>query len=108
MSLDRNAAAADERYLQRRWEELPGDDRAASFLLADLLDAQDRLAREELGFARAQVDYTLNLTRLNRAQGTLVKRERIELVPACEDGLPAILFQQRPPAYESLPPATDE
>ncbi len=88
------AADADVRYLQRRWEELPGDDRAASFLLADLLDAQDRLVLEEFGFARSHVDYGMSLNRLNRATGTLLKFEQIELIHASEDCLPKILFEK--------------
>ena len=36
------AAQIDVDYLQRRWELLPGEDRAASFLLEDLIDSQDQ------------------------------------------------------------------
>ena len=71
-------AESDAQYLHRRWESLPGDDRAASFLLEDLLDAQDRLAFEESGFALAQVEYTLSFTRLNRATGTLLRHQQID------------------------------
>jgi outer membrane protein TolC len=71
------AAEADVRYLQRRWELLPGDDRSASFLLEDLLDAQDRLAFEETGLAQAQVDYARSLLELKRATGTLLHRDAI-------------------------------
>ncbi|QDU99018.1 TolC family protein [Lignipirellula cremea] len=88
------AADSDVCYLQRRWEELPGDDRAASFLLADLLDAQDRLVLEEFGFSRSHVDYTLSLTRLKRATGTLLQYEEIELVKTEADCLPVIEFQK--------------
>lgn len=88
------AAEIDVQYLQRRWEELPGDDRAASFLLADLLDSQDRLAFEELGFASAQVDYALSLTKLNRATGTLLKHERVEAIEAYQECLPMLLYEK--------------
>ncbi len=101
------AAEIDVSYLQRRWEELPGDDRAASFLLADLLDSQDRLVQEEFGFARAQVVYTVSLTRLNRATGTLLKHEQIELVKASIEYLPTILFEKST-GLESLPPITND
>jgi len=86
------AAESDAGYLQRRWELLPGDDRSASFLLEDLLDAQDRLSAEESGFAKSQVDYALSLTRLNRATGTLLQREQIELLHGTADCLPAAFF----------------
>jgi len=86
------AAESDAGYLQRRWELLPGDDRSASFLLEDLLDAQDRLSVEESGFAKSQVEYALSLTRLNRATGTLLQREQIELLHGNADCLPAAFF----------------
>ncbi len=104
------AAETDVNYLQRRWEELPGDDRAASFLLEDLLDSQDRFAFEEMGFARAQVDYTVSLTRLNRATGTLLKQERVEILPAHVEGLPAIEFERSGGGghIETVPPPRHE
>ncbi len=88
------AAEADMAYLQQRWERVPGEDRAASFMLEDLLDAQDRLAAEEGDFARAQANYTLSLTKLKRATGTLLQHQQIEHVQATEDGLPTILFER--------------
>ena len=52
--------------------------------MEDLLDAQDRLAAEEFAFAQAQVEYTLSLSRFQRAIGTLLQREpvhRHEVLP---------------------------
>jgi outer membrane protein len=88
------AAQSDASYLQRRWESLPGDDRAASFMLEDLLDSQDRLATAEFDFTRAQVEYTLSLTYLNRATGSLLKQEQVEMVRGRKGGLPTIMFQK--------------
>jgi outer membrane protein TolC len=88
------AAQSDASYLQRRWESLPGDDRAASFMLEDLLDSQDRLANAEFNFTRAQVDYTLSLTYLNRATGSLLKQEQVEMVRGSLCGLQTIMFQK--------------
>jgi outer membrane protein TolC len=96
------AAILDVQYFQRRWELLPGDDRAASFLLEDLLDAQDRLALAEHAFVRAQVEYTVNLTRLNRATGILLKHEQIHLLRGDDGCLPVIRFEK--PAPQSPPP----
>jgi outer membrane protein TolC len=101
------AEGANVAYLQGRWERLAGDDRAASFILEDLLDAQDRLAIAESGFAQAQVEYTLSLTRLNRATGTLLKHEHIHGVRRCDRCLPTILFEKTV-TLESLPPPNDE
>jgi hypothetical protein len=102
------AARADVQYAARRWEMLPGDDRSASFLLEDLLDAQDRLALEEFGFAAAQRDYAVSLTALNRAMGTLLHQQQIEPVRMCQDGLPFLQFERIQgvlPTPEELPPA---
>ncbi|MFV1965126.1 MAG: TolC family protein [Pirellulaceae bacterium] len=49
------ATQAEVDYLQDRWTRLPGDDRSASFLLEDLLRAQDRLADAEFSFAEVQI-----------------------------------------------------
>ena len=71
------AAENDVSYLQRRWELLPGEERAASFALEDLLDSQDRLNNEEFGFVQAQINYTLSLATLQRAMGTLLQQEHV-------------------------------
>jgi outer membrane protein TolC len=82
------AAKDDVSFLTRRWELLPGEDRAASFALEDLLDSQDRLMAEEFGFVQTQIEYTLSLARLRRATGTLLQQEH--LVP--EAGAPEEVF----------------
>lgn len=100
------AAQSDMDYLQRRWESLPGDDRAASFLLEDLLDSQDRLAFAESAFVEAQVAYTISLTRLNRATGLLLKHEQVELVRESDACAPVIRFEKQgtpTPRREPLP-----
>ncbi len=88
------AAEMDVDYLTQRWKLLAGDDRSVSFLLEDLLDAQDRLALEEYGFSVAQTDYTISQTTLKRAMGTLLQQEQIQPVRACCDGLPQLRFQR--------------
>ena len=100
------ACDADMQYLQRRWEMVPGEDRAASFMLEDLLDAQDRLALSEFNVAQGQVEYTLSLTRLNRALGTLLKHEQVAIIRSSEQGAPKILFEKRDTARETLLPPT--
>ena len=63
---------------------------------------------EEFGFARAQIDYTVSFTRLNRATGTLLRREQIELVRYCEDCLPTDRFEKSDVAPETLPPPSHD
>ncbi len=105
------AAEMDVEYLNQRWKLLSGDDRSVSFLLEDLLDAQDRLAIEEYGFAVAQRDYTMSQTTLKRATGTLLHQEQIEPVRACCNGIPELHFERTArvvtPA-DILPPSAPE
>lgn len=88
------AAEADVGYLQRRWEMLPNDDQSASFLLEDLLDAQDRLSAEEVGFAEAESQYALSFIYLSRATGTLLRDGQIDLIHGSDGCLPVVLFEQ--------------
>ncbi len=105
------AAEMDVDYLNQRWNLLSGDDRSVSFLLEDLLDAQDRLAIEENGFALAQRDYTMSQTTLKRATGTLLQQEQIEPMRTRGNGLPELHFERSvqvvTPA-EVLPPGSAE
>jgi outer membrane protein TolC len=66
------ATAAELRLREQRWKELPGDDRSVSFVIAELLDAQDRLMRDEQLFAEAETNYAISVLELKRAMGTLV------------------------------------
>ncbi len=88
------ALETEMEYLTQRWQLLPGDDRSASFLLGDLLDVQERVAREEFEFARAQINYTLALAELKRATGTLLQFERITPLEIEEDRLPRRVFDK--------------
>lgn len=71
-----NAAQEYVDLISNRWRELPGEGYSANSLLEDLLEAQDRLLLEEVGFARAQIEFTLSTTKLKRATGTLLQIER--------------------------------
>jgi outer membrane protein TolC len=86
------ATQAEVDYLQDRWTRLPGDDRSASFLLEDLLRAQDRLADAEFSFAKAQIAYTMAQVRLKEAMGVLLAKEDLQpgelAVPVTPEELP--------------------
>ncbi len=88
------AADVYVRYLLDRWRLLPGDDRSASFLLQDLLDAQDRLVAEEFGFAQAQFAYTVALANLKRTTGTLLQAEQVIPRTVVEHGMPRVIFEK--------------
>ena len=103
------AAQAEVDYAYQRWQVMSGEDRSASLLLEDLLDAQDRLVVEEYGFALAQRNYTVSQTQLKRATGTLLEHEGIESVRFCQGGLPQLQFQKSPSlvAPAEVLPATE-
>lgn len=86
------AIQAEVDYLQDRWTRLPGDDRSASFLLEDLLRAQDRLAEAEFSFAEAQNAYTMAQVRLKQAMGVLLAKEDLQpgetAIPVTPEQLP--------------------
>jgi outer membrane protein TolC len=97
------AARVDVQYLTERWRWLPGDDRSASFLLSDLLDAQDRLALEQNAYLDAQVAYSLALLELKRKTGTLLQSEQIDIRRGERDGLPALLLDKPPVTQPHVP-----
>ncbi len=90
--------ATDEelKYLFDRWRLLPGEERAVSFVLEELLDAQDRQMEAESAYVRAQVAHTLSHFSLQRASGALLHfgepaqfAQATEAVPAPVIGSPA-------------------
>ncbi len=89
-----SASRVDLEYFMKRWELLPGDDRITSFLLEDILSAQDRLAAAESNYAQSQISYTMSIVKAKRALGILMKSEKIEAVEQCETGLPRYIFEK--------------
>ena len=69
------AAQAELAAFTERWHLLPGDDRSASFLLEDMLAAQDRLLGQEFDYASARVAYAQSMINLKRVTGTLLQYE---------------------------------
>jgi outer membrane protein TolC len=88
------ATQGDVAYIDERWRMLPGDDQAASFLLQDLLDAQDRMADAERVLVTAQVGYTLAHCTLQRAMGTLLDCEQISVHRVEDCGSPRLIFSK--------------
>jgi hypothetical protein len=67
-----DAVSKEAEYLFDRWQNLPGENDSAVLLLENLLDAQERLADEELALVQAQVSYAMSIVRLKREMGTLL------------------------------------
>lgn len=89
------AADTEANYLLERWRLLPGNDQTTSFLLEDLLDAQERVAVEEQDFVEAQVAYVLSVVRVKRASGILL---------SCDCGNSPVSFMTPAPRGLALPP----
>jgi outer membrane protein TolC len=66
------AAAAEEHYLQRRWELLGTDASSVGLILEDLLDAQQTRTEAEKDLVGSKVEYLQSLARLQTAMGTLL------------------------------------
>ena len=91
--------------LTQRWKRLTGEDVAASLALENLLLAQDRLVESEGEYLQSQLTYSLAITNLHRATGTLLLAENISIGRECECDLPtqyldmAVQFDSVPNPY---------
>ncbi|MEM9351490.1 MAG: TolC family protein [Planctomycetota bacterium] len=92
------ATRAEVEYLTERWRMLPGYEQSTSFVLDDLLNAEDRLVEEEQQVVAAQVRQALADAELQRALGTLLS-DQVETAA----GYPVIL-----PAEPVAPAAAPE
>jgi outer membrane protein TolC len=102
------ATQSEVDYMYDRWARLPGDDRSASFLLEDLLKAQDRLADAESAFAEAQYGHMLAAVRLKQAMGTLMAVEDLSSGTVATAPPPPPAFAPPPPVEDiPTPPAAE-
>ena len=83
-----NAAHIEVEYISARWKALGSEDRSASLMLEDLLNAQARLADAELGYLTSSVTYNLAQTNYKKAVGTLLQQEFITVCRNCKCCLP--------------------
>ncbi|WP_162006823.1 TolC family protein [Roseimaritima sediminicola] len=76
-------AAADRelRYLQDRWQTAPGAGGSAILLLEDLIEAQGRLADEEVALATAEAEFNIAILQLHQALGTLLRPAALACPP---------------------------
>lgn len=112
-SLD--ASLAKTEYIKKRWELLPGENGAASFVLENLLDSQNQLATAEYDYLNAVLTYNLALINLKRATGTLLQHENVHIGRTTENRLPTTVLSKSPrmqPIYQSpqiqAPPAMQQ
>jgi outer membrane protein TolC len=60
-----------------------------------VLDAQERLTDAEFNFVAAQIDYTLSVSELKRAMGTLLEAEKVEVSRSSDRSHPAVILDIR-------------
>ena len=102
------SAENEAQYLEERWKLLPGNDQTISFLLEDLLDAQERVADEEADFVASQVAYVLSVVNLKRATGILLTVDQSGAAQVTPTQTPKSSTQPAPQAVPqplSVPPA---
>jgi outer membrane protein TolC len=92
------AARAEVDYLLQRWRLLPGEDRYASMLLDDVLNALDRRIAAEGTFAQSQVNYAIALTEYKRSTGQLVNCTPVVPEPVPTEVAPDVPQPQPLPA----------
>jgi hypothetical protein len=91
------ASEEDVRVLAKRWDSSGGAEKPASGYLQLLVDAQDRCADAEGQFTRSSVLYNVAAIALQRAQGTLLKYEDLEINRAQDNaGLPVLNISKKP------------
>ncbi len=90
------AAEEDVAYMTKRWRMIPGEDRSATLVLEDLLDAQLRAAVEQNNFVQAQVNHMLAFVELKRIMGTLLQSEEITFQRTFNDCLPDMMISKTP------------
>ncbi len=97
------AASNEVAYLQQRWEILPDPNESAVLLIENLLDAQQRLADEELAVVTAQVSYALSWIQLRKATGVLLRFDDTNSAigkPVADVGADAEIKSLREEAWE--------
>jgi outer membrane protein TolC len=91
------ASEEDVRVLAKRWDSSGGTEKPASGYLQLLVDAQDRCADAEGQFTRSSVLYNVAAIALQRAQGTLLKYEDLEINRTQDNaGLPVLNISKKP------------
>ncbi len=98
------AEETEVEYLYQRWKLLPGNDRSASLLLEDLLDAQERLNVSEFAYLNSQLNYNVSHMAFQRAVGTLLQSENISCSRYLECCLPTLDLHRSNVTHEEVQP----
>ena len=100
------AAKKDVETLNTRWTKGLSAGESASGYLQLLVDAQDRLAAAESDFTQSAVVYNVAAIALQRAQGTLLKYEDLDIQKGKDDaGLPTLnIAKKEKPHYAPTGP----
>jgi len=79
------AAEEDLRVLRQRWSSGAAGNKGAVAYLRLLLDCQERLAKAQEDFATSAVEYNVAFVNLQRAQGTLLTYQDLEITRTTDD-----------------------
>ena len=102
------AAALEVDYLRERWHLLPVENGSASFLLEDLLDAQERLAGTEREGLETALAFNLAQVAYKQSIGSLLETNHIRVDRRCECDLPRHHMFQVHPHDTSIPSMTSD
>jgi outer membrane protein len=83
-----SAAKAQADTLQARWKRAPGTNGTGALTLESLLDAQQRITEAEASLVTSQLTYSLSVSNLYRANGTLLQVQDVRLTRVSENCLP--------------------
>lgn len=97
------AKEAEVHSLDARWRALAGDTAMATVLLEQLLRAQEELAAEQFALVDSQVSYSLALTRVKQADGTLLQIQPLAN-GADSECSPKLLLEPRAGAVPAVVP----
>jgi len=100
------AEETEVEYLYQRWKLLPGNDRSASLLLEDLLDAQQRLNVSEFAYLTSQLNYNVSHMAFQRAIGTLLQSQNISYSRYLECCLPTLDLHRNTATSEQVEPGS--
>jgi outer membrane protein len=90
----RSAAIAEAETLRARWKQMIDGNGTAGLTLIALLEAQKRVTDAEFEFSTSQLVYNLAMSNLQRANGTLLQAEEVDLQRGCLDDVPKTFLSQ--------------
>ncbi|WP_186775263.1 TolC family protein [Rubripirellula tenax] len=96
-------ATQEETILTARWEMMAGDGGNVGTVLESLLDSQQRRADAESDWSSTKSQYLTTLVELQRAMGTLLRYEQIDVVQQTCDNVIEFVHNSNAPFADAPP-----